>query len=137
MRSRLRVQNFRCIKVRFDRGPPFRLLRMLPFSTSITILQLCGCTFQNFRAMVDVVWACPNLAMLKILHAEFKVQPSSAAGLRQMSAAVEHLRACQKLTTLDLDVYTLSASSHVPQFILRPFMMYSLYRKSGAPPVRD
>lgn len=130
MRPRLRLQHFRCIQVRFDRGPPFRLLRMLPFFASITILQMWRCIFQNFRGMMDVVWACPNLAMLGIIDVHFNVQPSSATGLRQMSAAVENLRACQKLTSLFL---VLPARSHVLPFILRPFMNYCLYRQPGAP----
>ncbi|KAL1937688.1 hypothetical protein VTO73DRAFT_12963 [Trametes versicolor] len=105
MRPCLRLQHFRCIQVRFDRGPPFRLLRMLPFFASITTLQLWKCTFQNFRAMMDVVWACPNLTLLDIGIAEFNVQPSSATGLRQMTVAVENLRACQKLTSLFLPMW--------------------------------
>lgn len=138
MRSCVRLEHFRCIEVRFDRGPPLRLFRMrLPFFASITTLRLWSCTFQSFRAMLDVVWACPNLAMLNITDTKFGVKHSPAAGIRQMSAAVEHLRGCQKLTCLYLDIYTLRASSHVPPFILRPFMTYSLYSQPGAPLVPD
>ncbi|EIW65390.1 uncharacterized protein TRAVEDRAFT_42760 [Trametes versicolor FP-101664 SS1] len=133
MRPYLRLQHLRCLKVRFDRGPSFRLLRMLPFFASITTLQLWKCTFKNFRGMMDVVWACPNLVMLDINVVEFKVQPSSPTRLLQMSAVVESLRACQRLTSLYLNMYTPKASSDVPQFILRPFMTCSLYRKRGSP----
>lgn len=124
MRPCLLLQHLRCFRVRFDRGPPLRLLRMrLPFFASITTLQLWACTFQSFRAMINVVSACPNLAMLSI-HAAmfFNVQPLSAVGLRQMSAAVKSLRACQKLTDLYLDMYTLEASSHFPLCIWRTLM---------------
>lgn len=138
MHSCVHLQHFRCIRVHFDHGPPLRLLRMrLPFFASITTLQLWSCTFQSFRAMMDVVWACPNLATLGIDGTEFKAKAPPAAGIRQMSAVVEHLRACQKITSLYLDMYSLLASSHVLPFILRPFMTYSLYREPGAPPVQD
>lgn len=138
MRSCVGLQHLWCIYVRLDLGPPLRLLRMrLPFFASISTLRLWRCTFQTFKAMMDVVWACPNLATLVIRHTQFDVRPSSAAGIRQMSAAVEHLRACQKLTRLYLDIHTLSASSHVPQFILRPFMTSSLYRQPGPSLVPD
>ncbi|EIW65393.1 uncharacterized protein TRAVEDRAFT_42763 [Trametes versicolor FP-101664 SS1] len=93
MRSCPRLQHLRCLKARFDRGPPVRLLRMLPFFASITTLQLWECTFQNFRAMMDVVWACPNLAMLEICAPGFKAQPSSPARLQQI-----HVRPIGKLT---------------------------------------
>lgn len=134
MRSCVRVQHLRCIEVRFDRGSPLRLLRMrLPFFASITTLRLWNCTFHSFRATMDVVWACSNLAMLEISDSELKERSPSAAVLWQMSAAVEHLRACQKLKKLYLDMDILPASSNVPLFILRPFMTYSLYRQLGSP----
>lgn len=137
MRPCPHLQHFRCIAVRFDRGPPFRLLRMLPFFASITVLRLWKCTFQNFRGMMDVVWACPNLAILEIWYTQFKAKAPPAAGIRQMSAVVEHLRACQKLTSLCLDMHILPASSHFSLFILRPSMTFSLYRQPGAPLVPD
>lgn len=138
MRSRVGLQLFWCVEVCFDRGPPLRLLRMrLPFFTGITTLRLWHCTFQSFRAMMDVVWACRNLAMLDISVPCFEVNESPAAQFEQMTATVKNLRACQKLTSLYLDTNILPASSHVPPLNLRPFMTYSLYRQSGAPLVPD
>ncbi|KAL1937694.1 hypothetical protein VTO73DRAFT_12969 [Trametes versicolor] len=110
MHSSVRLQHFQCVKVRFDLGPPLRVLHMrLPFFAGITTLQLWRCTFQSLRAMLDVVWACPNLAVLEICGAKFEPKRASAAELRQVFAAVENLRACKKLTSLHLDVYFLVA----------------------------
>lgn len=128
MHSSVRLQHFQCVKVRFDLGPPLRVLRMrLPFFAGITTLQLWRCTFQSLRAMLDVVWACPNLAVLEICGAKFEPKRASAAELRQVFAAVENLRACQKLTSLHLDVYFLASSYSLP-LILRRLMTYSLHR---------
>lgn len=138
MHSSLRLQHWRCIKVDFDRGPPLRLLRMrLPFFASIVTLQLWSCTFQSLRAMLDVVWACPNLSGLDISYTKFEVKCVSLAALRQMSAAVEHLRACEKLTSLHIEWSTLLASSYLPSLDARPLMIYCLHRQPGTSLVSD
>ncbi|KAL1938238.1 hypothetical protein VTO73DRAFT_11882 [Trametes versicolor] len=83
----------------------------LPFFAGITILRLCYCTFQFLRAMLAAVWACPNLAVLIIRDISFTAERrSTVAGLRQMSAAVEHLKVCQKLTSLHVDKHILQGA---------------------------
>lgn len=138
MHSGPHLQHLRCFRVRFDRGPPLRVLRMrLPFFADIIALRLYNCTFQSLRAMLDVVWGCPNLAMLDISGAEFKAKLSSAAGLRKMTTAMENLRACQKLTSLSLDKYTLPESSYSLSLILRQLITYCLHSYPGTPLVPD
>ncbi|KAL1937701.1 hypothetical protein VTO73DRAFT_12976 [Trametes versicolor] len=91
----------------FHRGPPLAILRMrLPFFASITVLQLLDCAFQSLRALLDVVWACPSLVTLAISRTGIKSKRISAGGLRLLSATVENLRACRKLTSLYLDAFT-------------------------------
>lgn len=93
MHPYLRLQHLRCVNVVFDRGPPLRIFGMrVPFFASITTLRLWYCTFQSLRAMLAVVWACPNLAVLIIRDNSFTAgRRSSVAGLRHMSDAVKHL----------------------------------------------
>ncbi|OJT05317.1 hypothetical protein TRAPUB_3866 [Trametes pubescens] len=67
MHSFPHLQHLLCFGIRFNRGPPLRLLRMrLPFFSTITTLALFDCTFESMRAMLDVVWACSNLTTLAI-----------------------------------------------------------------------
>ncbi len=114
MRSFPHLQRLLCFYIRFDRGPPLRVLRMrLPFFASITALRLYRCTFQSLRAMLGVVWACRNLATLDTNDVWFKSE-CSGAGLRRMHVAVGHFRACQKLTALRLDGPSLEAG---PSFL--------------------
>lgn len=104
------MENFVCARVHFNRGPPLRVLRMrLPFFSSITFLVLFRCTFQSFREMLDVVWACSNLAELVIQENEIKSERHSAAGFQNLCATAENLGACRKLTRLYLDDYTIKA----------------------------
>lgn len=140
MHPYLRLQHLRCINVDFDRGPPLRVIRMrLPFFAGITTLRLWYCTFQSLRAMLAVVWACPNLAVLNIRDISFTAagHRSSVAVLRQMSATVEHLKACRKLTSLHVDKHTLLASLYLPSLVLRPLMTYCLHRQPGTVIVLD
>lgn len=114
------LQRLLCVNIRFDNGPPLPILRMrLPFFVTITDLQLQKCTFGSFRAMLDVVWACPNLATLDIDDSWFKSHAPSIAVLQQMSAAAEHLRACRRLTALRLDGHVLQASPSFLPYTLR------------------
>lgn len=122
----------------FHRGPPLAILRMrLPFFASITVLQLLDCAFQSLRALLDVVWACPSLATLAISRSGIKSKRTSGAGLRLLSAAVENLRACRKLTSLYLDAFTVQVRSYCPPFILRPLTICRLHRESGIALVPD
>ncbi len=125
MHSFHHLQHLLCYGFLFYRGPPLRMLRMrLPFFASITVLQLLDCTFQSARAMLDVVWACPSLATLAISRSTIKSKRSSAAGLLPMSAAVEHLRACRKLTSLYVDAFSLLASKYFLSHIFDPLTIY-------------
>ncbi|KAL1937692.1 hypothetical protein VTO73DRAFT_12967 [Trametes versicolor] len=108
MHSFPHLQILMCECIRFERGPPLRVLRMRPpFFDRITSLELFGCTFQSFRAMLDVVWACSNLATLVIGVNEIESKHCSAAGLQNLCTAAENLRACRKLTRLWLDTNTI------------------------------
>lgn len=128
------LQRLLCNSIRFDRGPPLHMLRMrLPFFVGITTLRLLNCTFQSLRAMLDIVWACTNLATLDIYRANFNSKPYSPARLQQMLDAMYNLRAGWKLATLYLDSCTLEACLYFQSHIYRPLTTYCLYRKPGTP----
>lgn len=98
------LRNLTCSKADFDHGPPLSILRMrLPFFASVTVLRLVHCRFRSLRAMLDMVWAFPNLAVLELSFFTFKFAPLPAAGGRvDLSAICGHLRSCQKLTSIKL-----------------------------------
>lgn len=103
-----------CGKLCFERGPPLRVIRMrLPFFSSITSLAFLKCTFQNSRSMLDVVWACSNLATLAMQDVTVESEHCFPARFHSLSMAVENLRACRKLTTLCLDMDTIRVSPSV------------------------
>lgn len=90
--------------VRFDRGPSARLLRMrLPFFDSLTALELWDCTFNSLRAMMDVIWACPNLASLKVLGCTIATKRVPMASGVLLSTSCQQLRACRALANLEMD----------------------------------
>lgn len=116
MHSFPHLESLLCGKIRFDHGPPLRILRMgLPFFASINTLALVNCTFQSLRSLLDVVWACSNLDTLVIGGVEIKSKFCWAAGFQNLCATAENLRACRKLTRLKLDGDTINAS---PLFLL-------------------
>lgn len=111
MHSFPHLQSLLCQSIRFEHGPPLRVLRMrLPFFSSITFLMLWGCTFQSLRAMLDVVWACSNLDTLVVKRIEIESERCSPAGFQRLSTAVENLRTCRKLTRLWLNMDTIKVS---------------------------
>lgn len=111
MHSFPHLRSLWCDQIRFDRGPPLRVLRMrLPFFDSITSLALVDCTFQSLRSMLDVVWACSNLATLVVREIDVQSKRCSLAAFQNLSTAVENLRACRKLTRLWLDMDTIRVS---------------------------
>lgn len=120
MHSFPHLRSLVCYHISFECGPPLRVLRMrLPFFSSITFLQLWRCKFQSLRVMLDVVWACSNLATLAIGGNEFKSECCSAAGFQNLCTTAENLRACRKLTRLCLDAGVIEASPSFLSQILR------------------
>lgn len=125
MQSFPHLQSLVCDNISFERGPPLRVLRMrLPFFDSITFLELWGCTFQSLRAMLDVVWACSNLATLIIGPNRIISKRCSAAGFQNLCTTAENLRACRKLTRLSLFSDTIAASPSFLSHILRWLTTY-------------
>lgn len=132
------MEYFMCAGIDFNLGPPLQVLRMrLPFFSSITSLALFGCTFQSLRAMLDVVWACSNLATLVIGVNVIKSKRCSVAGFQSLCTAAENLRACRKLTRLNLDADTWKASLSFLLQISRWLTTYYLHSNSGPPLIAD
>lgn len=130
MHSFPNLRSWVCFDISFERGPPLRVLRMrLPFFDSITFLQLWCCKFQSLRAMLDVVWACPNLAALSIGGNEIKSERCSAAGFQNLCTT--NLRACRKLTKLWLHADFIKASPSFLSQIVRWLTIYYLHRNTG------
>lgn len=115
------LRRLTCWKVDFNCGPPPAIFRMrLPFFASITVLQLVQCKFSSWRAVLDVVWAFPNLAVLDLLRISLKSKPLPAAGGRvDLSVIRGHLRACQKLTKIHWTFFYADQASSSP--FLTPF----------------
>lgn len=125
MHSFPHLRSLVCRNISFERGPPLRALRMrLPFFDSITFLELLWCKFQSLRAMLDVVWACSNLATLAIGDNQIKSKCCSAAGFQNLCTTAENLRACRKLTRLWLDSDTIEASPSFLSQILKWLRTY-------------
>lgn len=125
MHSFPHLRSLVCHSISFERGPPLRVLRMrLPFFDSITSLEMWRCTFQSLRAMLDVVWACSNLATLAIGDNFIKSEHCSAAGFQNLCTAAENLRVCRKFTRLWLDAYFIEASPSFLSQILRWLTTY-------------
>lgn len=105
-----RLQELHYHDVRFERGPLLPFLRaQLPFFARVTVLDLRRGIYHSLRVLLDTVWGCPNLSTLRITESEFYPGRSSAKRNAQLSAACEHARGCQKLTSLTLDECTLQA----------------------------
>lgn len=131
MHSFPHLRSLVCTHVSFKCGPPLRVLRMrLPFFSSITFLELSFCNFQSWRAMLDVVWACSNLATLAICSAMIESERCSAAGFQNLCSTAKHLRACRKLTRLSLHLITEEASPSFLSQSLRWLTAYYLHRNS-------
>lgn len=101
-----------CAEVRFDHGPPLSIFRMrLPFFASITSLQLVRCRFGSWRAMLDVVWAFPNLASLRVRLSHMDITLPAVGRHVDLSAIRGHLRACQKLIKIHLTLLQFDKAS--------------------------
>lgn len=138
MHSFPHMEHFICTGVRFDHGPPLRVLRMRPpFFDSITSLELHGCTFQSLRVMLDMVWACSNLATLAMGENEIMSERYSAAVALKLRNTAENLRPCRKLTRLRLDANIIEASPSFLLQILRWLTTYYSCRNSGTPLTLD
>lgn len=125
MHSFPHLRSLVCHNINFECGPPLRVLRMrLPFFSSITYLELWQCHFQSLRAMLDVVWACSNLATLAIGGNEIGSRHCSASGFQKLCTAAKNLRACRKLTRLWLDAGFIEASPSFLSQILRWLTTY-------------
>ncbi|KAI0642326.1 hypothetical protein C8Q79DRAFT_246482 [Trametes meyenii] len=97
------VQALHLAGVRFDLGP--RLLRMrLPFFTRISSLVLIFSQFYSHRAMLDIIWACPNLKDVAIRGCSFGGSPLTPESAARLSAARRHLRGCQQLIDLFIHI---------------------------------
>lgn len=110
------LQHWSCAYVSFDSGLPLRLLRIrLPFFANINVLEMRYCRFKSARAMLHVVWACPNLSSLNISCVSLEsMGPSTVGNITvELPATCEHLRACRKLTKLILDHSTLTVSEAI------------------------
>ncbi|KAI0644457.1 hypothetical protein C8Q79DRAFT_1011503 [Trametes meyenii] len=82
-----------------------RILRMrLSFFAGLTRLDLFDCRFDTPRAMLDLIWACPNLESLLLRHYRLRKNALSAGDAIRLSTSRRHLRVCQKLERLCLDV---------------------------------
>ncbi|EIW65383.1 uncharacterized protein TRAVEDRAFT_42754 [Trametes versicolor FP-101664 SS1] len=81
----------------------------LPFFDSLTALELWDCTFNSLRAMMDVVWAFPNLASLKVLGCTIATKRGPTAAGVLLSTSCQQLRACQALVNLELDWASISS----------------------------
>ncbi|KAH9846165.1 hypothetical protein C2E23DRAFT_854023 [Lenzites betulinus] len=96
------LHTFHASVTTLDFGP--RLLRMRPpFFLAITTLLLDRCTFDSVRAMLDVIWACPNVSMLVIMTSYLRrdVLPEEAAILLSSIGCGSQPR-CQRLLAAKL-----------------------------------
>lgn len=118
-----RLQELHYHDIRFEHGPSLRLLRTrLPFFASVTVLDLRRGIYRSLRALLDMVWGCPNLSTLRITDSEFYPGSPSAKRNAQLSAACAHVRGCRSLTRLTLDIDTLQARP-APPLVPRVFAL--------------
>lgn len=99
--------------------------------TSVTVLQLWGCRFRSWRAMLDVVWAFPNLHSLNIYFVPPRM-PILASSV-DLSIVCQHTRACRNLTNLNICAFV--KEEEASQALLRhhfglltTYYIYSLLR---------
>lgn len=75
----------------------------LPFVASVTELRFTMCSFDTLKTMLDVVWAFPNLSSLAVRSCTIQESPNHSKNPR-LCVVCEKVRACRKLTRLELDI---------------------------------
>ncbi|KAI0816883.1 hypothetical protein BC628DRAFT_1405084 [Trametes gibbosa] len=103
-------------------GSPLQLLHpnilriRPPMLANVTVLELWRCTFSSPRSMLDLIWACPNLASLDIddewTFLDGTLVTEEAA--RRLVATCQRSGACCKLEDLDFSFNLSSDSSPSP-----------------------
>ncbi|KAI0642369.1 hypothetical protein C8Q79DRAFT_1013651 [Trametes meyenii] len=82
-----------------------KILRMrLPFFAALSVLTLQHVQFSTPRALLNIVWACPNISVLKLFYPNTEGMSVSPAGAALLNSTCEHLRTCRKLVSLRLEL---------------------------------
>ncbi|KAI0675963.1 hypothetical protein C8Q78DRAFT_359793 [Trametes maxima] len=75
-----------------------------PFFAALSTLTLQHVRFNTPRALLNLVWACPNISVLKLLYPNTKGMSVSPASAALLVSTCAHLRVCRKLVSLRLEL---------------------------------
>ncbi|KAI0641266.1 hypothetical protein C8Q79DRAFT_332508 [Trametes meyenii] len=92
-----------------DVSPSVLAMRRVPLLTNVTSLCLGACHFCSCRAILELVWACPNLDqfLLSMNTADYSLAPEDAA---RLDTVQKQLRGCQRLRWLTIGIPMISSA---------------------------